>query len=49
MTDMLPELDEADVEGEEHDNHGCNAEEEENVIEALLGHRLSAKRRQKAS
>ncbi len=38
MTDMLPEFDETDVEGEEHDYHGCQAEEEEEVVEALLGH-----------
>ena len=49
MTDMLPKFDEADVEGEEHHNHGGQAEEEEDIIEALLGHRLSARRRQKAS
>ena len=38
MTDMLPEFDETDIEGEEHDYHGCQAEEEEEVVEALLGH-----------
>ena len=38
MADVLPELDEAHVEGEEHDHHGCQAEEEEEVVEALLGH-----------
>ena len=40
MTDMLPEFDETDIEGEEHDYHGCQAEEEEEVVEALLGHLL---------
>ena len=49
MQDMLPQFDETDVEGEKHDHHGCHAEEEENVVETLLGHRLSARRRQKAS
>ena len=34
---MLPKLDEADVEGEEHHDHGGKAEEEEEVVEALLG------------
>ena len=38
MTDMLPKLDEADVEGEEHHDHSGEAEEEEEVVEALLRH-----------
>ena len=38
MADVLPEFDETHVEGEEHDHHGCQAEEEEEVVEALLGH-----------
>ena len=36
MTEVVPEFDETDVEGEEHHDHGSEAEEEEEVVEALL-------------
>ena len=38
MADVLPKLNETDVESEEHYHHGCEAEEEEDVVEALLRH-----------
>ena len=40
MADVLPEFNETDVEGEEHHDHGGKAEEEEEVVEALLAHFL---------
>ena len=40
VTKVLPQLDKADIEGEEHHHHGYDTAEEKEIIEALLGHRL---------
>ena len=58
VTDVFPQLHEADVEGQQHHHNGNNTEDEEQVIQPLLGplhsafvsyFRLSAIRRQNDS
>ena len=49
MAEMIPQLDETDIEGEHHHHYGNDTDEEKQVVEAFLCHSLSAMRRQNPS